>query len=62
MLVYSWIAVVGKLGSDDDRVFWLMLLMALCLPFTTWISLVFVGLGDCMESSSFVSGLLQLSW
>jgi hypothetical protein len=42
--------VVGELGSDDAHAFWLLLLMVLCLPFTIWISLVFVVLGDCMCS------------
>ena len=60
--MYSGLAVVGELGSDDAHVFWLLLLMVLCLPFALWISLVFVDLGDCMESASFVPGLLQVSW
>ena len=59
--MYSELSVVGELGSDDAHIFWLLLLMVLCLPFTIWISLVFVGLGDCMESASFVPGLLQVS-
>ena len=62
MLVYSRLAVMGKLGSDDAYIFWLLLLMIFCLPFAIWISLVFVDLGDCMESASFVPGLLQVSW
>jgi hypothetical protein len=53
--------VVGELYSDDAHIFWLLLLMVLHLPFTIWISLVFVGLGDCLESVSFVPGLLQVS-
>ena len=61
-MVYPGLAVVGVLGSDDAHVFWLLLLMVLCLPFAIWISLVFVDLGDCMESASFVPGLLQVSW
>ena len=60
--MYSGLAVVGELGSDDAHVFWLLLLMVLHLPFAIWISLVFVDLGDCMESASFVPGLLQVSW
>jgi hypothetical protein len=59
--VYSGLTVVGELGSDDAHVFWLLLLMVLLLPFAIWISLVFVGLGDCLESASFVLGLLQIS-
>ena len=58
----SGLAVVGELGSDDAHVYWLLLLMVLCLPFSIWISLVFVDLDDCMESVSFVPGLLQVSW
>jgi hypothetical protein len=45
--VYSGLAVVEELGSDDTHVFWLLLLMVLCLSFAIWISLVFVGLSDC---------------
>jgi hypothetical protein len=59
--VYSDLAVLGELGSDDAQVFWLLLLMVLCLLFAIWTSLVFVDLGDCMESASCVSGLLQVS-
>ena len=62
MLAYSGLAVVGEPGSDDAHVFCLQLLMVLCLPFAIWISLVFVDLGDCMESASFVPGLFQVSW
>ena len=61
MLVYSGIAVIGELGYDDAHVFWLLLLMVLSLIFAIWISLLFVGLGDCMESVSFVPGLLPVS-
>jgi hypothetical protein len=59
--VYSRLAVVGELGSDYAHVYWLLLFMVLSLLFAIWISLVFVGLGDCLESASFVSGLLQVS-
>ena len=62
MLVYSWFAVVGELGSDDAHMFWLLLLLVLCLPFIIWISLVFVGLGNYIVSDSFVPGLLLESW
>jgi hypothetical protein len=54
--------VVGELGSDDAHVYWLMLLMVLCLPFTIWIFLEFVVLGDCLESASFFPGLHQVSF
>jgi hypothetical protein len=50
------------MGSDNVHIFWLLLLMVLCLPLTIWIFMVFVDLGDSMESASFVPGLLQVSW
>jgi hypothetical protein len=62
VLEYSGLVVVGELGSDYSQVFWLLLLKVLHLPFTIWISLSFVDLGDCMENASFFSGLLQVSW
>jgi hypothetical protein len=61
VLVYSGLTVVGELCSDDCHVYWLLLLMVLCLPLANWIFLEFVGLGDCLESASFVP-LLQVSW
>ena len=64
VLGYPGLAVVGELGSDDAHVFWLLLLMVLCLSLAIWISLVFVdlyGICDSMESASFVPGLLQVS-
>ena len=48
--MYSELAVIGKLGSDDAHIYWLLLLMVLCLPLTIWLSLVFVGLGDSVWS------------
>jgi hypothetical protein len=42
--------VVGELCPDDAHIFWFLLLMVLCLCFAIWIYLVFVGLGDYMES------------
>ena len=62
MLEYSGLAVVEEMGSDYVHIFWLLLLMILCLPLAIWISLVFVSLGDYMESASFVPELLQVSW
>jgi hypothetical protein len=50
------------MGSDYAHVFWLLLLMVLCLSFAIWISLVFVDLSDCMESASFFPGFRQVSW
>ena len=61
MLLYSGLDVVGELGSDDAHVFWILLLMVLHLPFTIWISLVFVDLSDYMVSASLVPELLQIS-
>ena len=37
--------MVGELGSGDALVYWLLLLMVLCLPLTIWLSLVLAGLG-----------------
>jgi hypothetical protein len=63
VLVYSGLSVVGgELGSDDAHVFWLLLLLALLLLFALWLSLVFVDLGDCMETASVFPGLLQVFW
>jgi hypothetical protein len=62
VLLYSGLAVVGELGSVHAHVYWLLLLMELCLPFAIWISLVFIGLSDCLQSASFVLGLLYVSW
>ena len=52
--MFSELAVVGELGSEDANIFWFLLLMFLCLPFLIWIFLVFIVLRDCMESASFV--------
>ena len=48
MFVYSGLAVAGEVDSDDAHVYWLLLLMVLCLPFTIWISLEFDGVGDSL--------------
>jgi hypothetical protein len=55
MLVYSGLAVVGELGSDDAHVYWLLLLMVLCLPLAILLSLMFAGLGDSVWSLSLLS-------
>jgi hypothetical protein len=60
--VYPVLAEVVELGSDDVYIFWFLLLIALCFPFAIWISLLFVDLGDCMESGSFVPWVFQISW
>jgi hypothetical protein len=41
---------MGEMDSDDAHVYWLLLLMGLCLPFANWLSLVFAGLGDSVWS------------
>ena len=55
MLVYSGLAVVGELGSDDVHVYWLLLLMVLCLSLDLWLFLVFAGLGDSVWSLPLLS-------
>ena len=44
MLAYPWLPVVGELGSDGAILYWLLLIMYLCLPFTILLSLFFVSL------------------
>ena len=58
MLFYSFLAVVGEVGSDDAHVYWLLLLMVLFLSPTICVSLVFASLGNYLESASFIHGLL----
>jgi hypothetical protein len=48
--VYSGIALVGELGSEDDHLYWHLLLMVLLLPLDILLSLVFAGLGDSVCS------------
>ena len=38
--------MVGELGFHDAYVYWLLLLIVLCLPLTIWFSLVFCYSGD----------------
>ena len=46
MLQYPGLAVVGELGSNGTKVYWLLLLfVVLSLPLTIWLSLVLTGLG-----------------
>ena len=45
MLVYPGLDVVGELGSVHAKLYFILLLMLLCLPFTIWLSLVLTGLG-----------------
>jgi hypothetical protein len=40
MLGYSGLAVIGELGSDGVILYWLLLIMFLCLPLAIWMSLV----------------------
>ena len=44
VLGYPGHAVVGELASYVAKLHWLLLLMFLCLPLTTWLSLVLTGL------------------
>lgn len=39
--MYSGLAELEELGSDDAHIYWLLLLMVLILPLTIWLSLVF---------------------
>jgi len=55
VLVYSGLAVLGELGSDDAYVYWRLLLMALGLPLAIWLSLLSAGLGDSDWSLPFLS-------
>jgi hypothetical protein len=45
VLVYPELAVGGKQGSDVVKVYWLLLLIVLHLPFAIWLSLVLASLG-----------------
>lgn len=42
--MYPGLAVVGELGSDDAKLYWLLLLMVLSLPLAIWLSLMLAGL------------------
>jgi hypothetical protein len=50
VLVYSGLAVVGELGSDDAHIYWLLLLTVLSLTLAIWLFLVLAGLGDSVWS------------
>ena len=52
-MVYPGLAMVGELGSDDDKLPWFLLLMFLCLPPDIWLSLVLpaLSISDCSLSS-----------
>jgi hypothetical protein len=58
--------MVEQLGSDGAKLDWLLLLMFLYLPFTTWLYLVLTGLGVSdwsREADRTVwPGLEQASW
>lgn len=45
VLGYLMLAMVGELGFDGAKVYWLLLLMVLCLPLTIWLFLVLTDLG-----------------
>ena len=55
MLLYSGFAVVGELGSDYAYIYWVLLVMVLCLPLAIWLSLVFAGLGVSVWSLPLLS-------
>ena len=57
--MYPGLAVVGELGSDDAKVYWLLLLMVLRWPL--WLSLVLAGLGDAEWTQSHVSLCCSIS-
>lgn len=52
---YPELAFLGELGSDDDKVYWLLLFMVFYLPLTIWLSLVLTVLGLSVWSLSLVS-------
>lgn len=47
--------MVEELGSVGVKVYWLLLLLILCLPLTTWLSLLFSGLSVSVWSMPPVS-------
>lgn len=38
--MYPGLAVLGEVGSDDAKVYFLLFLMVLCFPLGIWLSLV----------------------
>ena len=66
MLGYPGLDVVGELGSDGAKVYWLLLLMVLSLPPAIYLSLVLASLGVSVWSLPPVSwvaaGLLGDLW
>ena len=59
MLLYSDLAEVGEWGSDDVQIYWLLLLMVLCLPLIIWLSLVFAGWVTIFNLPLFSLGCLR---
>ena len=60
--MYSGLAVVGEVGSDDAKVYWLLFLMVLLLPLAICLCRVFPGRGCLyLGSASFVPVLIQVS-
>jgi hypothetical protein len=53
--VYLGLAVVGEPGSDDAKVYWLLLLMILYLPLAIWFPLVLASLGVSVWFLHFMS-------
>jgi hypothetical protein len=46
VLTYPELDVVEELASDQAKLYWILSLMTLCLPLTSWFSLVITGLSD----------------
>lgn len=53
--MYLGLAVVGEPGSDDAKVYWLLLLMILYLPLAIWFPLVLASLGVSVWFLHFMS-------
>ena len=52
--MYPGLPGEGELVSND-KVYWLLLLIVLCLPLAIWLSLVFAGLGVSVWSLPLMS-------
>ena len=55
VLEYRGLAVV-ELGSDGAKLYWLLLVMFLFLPFAIWLSLLLTGLGVSDWSRPVIGG------
>jgi hypothetical protein len=61
MLGYPGLAVVGELGYDGAKVYWLLLLMFSHLPFAIFLSLVLTSLGVSV-ACLLCPWVQQISW